>query len=158
MQRRTSILLYRYKQFLLKFINNYLISIVYIYNIFFKCTSHFHYLSTMTMLQKHIVPIHFGHLQLATRLHADWSQFFLVEMISRLLKRSLSTKSNPKVFFEIAFDGKVKDTKLVFELFADKVPKTAENFRQLCTGKLDGRFPCHLGRRGWYWKIRQGGI
>ena len=41
---------------------------------------------------------------------------------------------NPQVFFEIAIDGN-KSGKIAFELFADVVPKTAENFRQLCTGE-----------------------
>ncbi len=42
--------------------------------------------------------------------------------------------SNPKVFFEISSDDK-SIGKIVFELFADVVPKTAENFRALCTGE-----------------------
>ena len=41
---------------------------------------------------------------------------------------------NPKVFFKIAIDGSTQG-KLVFELFKDKLPKTAENFRALCTGE-----------------------
>ncbi|KAI9219075.1 peptidyl-prolyl cis-trans isomerase cyp5 [Blastocladiella britannica] len=41
---------------------------------------------------------------------------------------------NPKVFFDIAVGG-VKSGRLTFELFADTVPKTAENFRALCTGE-----------------------
>ncbi len=42
--------------------------------------------------------------------------------------------SNPRVFFDITFDGQAAG-RIVFELFADKVPKTAENFRALCTGE-----------------------
>lgn len=42
--------------------------------------------------------------------------------------------SNPHVFFEIGIDGLSVGT-IVFELFADVVPKTAENFRCLCTGE-----------------------
>eukprot|EP00045_Choanoeca_perplexa_P007984 m.73114 g.73114 ORF g.73114 m.73114 type:complete len:178 (+) comp14308_c0_seq1:49-582(+) len=41
---------------------------------------------------------------------------------------------NPKVFFDIAFNnGPAK--RMTFELFKDVVPKTAENFRALCTGE-----------------------
>lgn len=43
-------------------------------------------------------------------------------------------KPNPHVFFEIALDGRVAGV-VVIELFADVVPKTAENFRCLCTGE-----------------------
>ncbi|KAI9182977.1 peptidylprolyl isomerase protein [Blastocladiella emersonii ATCC 22665] len=41
---------------------------------------------------------------------------------------------NPKVFFDIAVGG-AKAGRVTFELFADKVPRTAENFRALCTGE-----------------------
>ena len=39
-----------------------------------------------------------------------------------------------KVFFEVSIDGKPAG-KITFELFNDVVPKTAENFRALCTGE-----------------------
>jgi peptidylprolyl isomerase len=42
--------------------------------------------------------------------------------------------SNPKVFFEITIGDKVAG-KVEMELFADTCPKTAENFRALCTGE-----------------------
>ncbi|RZS07644.1 hypothetical protein BHM03_00038507, partial [Ensete ventricosum] len=45
----------------------------------------------------------------------------------------MATKNNPIVFLDIAIDGKAAG-RMVFELFADIVPKTAENFRALCTG------------------------
>lgn len=41
---------------------------------------------------------------------------------------------NPKVFFDITADGKPLG-RIVMELNADVVPKTAENFRALCTGE-----------------------
>jgi len=41
---------------------------------------------------------------------------------------------NPKVFFDISLDG-ASAGRIVFELFADTTPKTAENFRALCTGE-----------------------
>eukprot|EP00759_Apiculatamorpha_spiralis_P018958 PhF_6_TR25213/c0_g1_i1/m.18/K01802/E5.2.1.8; peptidylprolyl isomerase len=41
---------------------------------------------------------------------------------------------NPKVFFDISIAGKPVG-RLTFELFADTVPLTADNFRALCTGE-----------------------
>ncbi|CAL1382889.1 unnamed protein product [Linum trigynum] len=41
---------------------------------------------------------------------------------------------NPKVFFDIVID-RMKAGRVVMELFADTVPRTAENFRALCTGE-----------------------
>jgi len=43
--------------------------------------------------------------------------------------------ARPQVFFEIGFNG-ASAGKIVMELFSDVVPKTAENFRCLCTGEL----------------------
>ncbi len=42
--------------------------------------------------------------------------------------------ANPRVFFDITI-GEKPAGRIVFELFADVVPKTAENFRALCTGE-----------------------
>jgi hypothetical protein len=41
---------------------------------------------------------------------------------------------NPKIFFDITADGSALG-RVVMELRADVVPKTAENFRALCTGE-----------------------
>ena len=43
-------------------------------------------------------------------------------------------QQNPVVFFDISIGGQDMG-RMKIELFADVVPKTAENFRQLCTGE-----------------------
>lgn len=42
--------------------------------------------------------------------------------------------ANPQVFFDINIGSKLAG-RVTFELYADVVPKTAENFRALCTGE-----------------------
>ncbi|KAI8147063.1 peptidyl-prolyl cis-trans isomerase cyp5 [Fennellomyces sp. T-0311] len=44
----------------------------------------------------------------------------------------MAAKNLPKVFFDIAINGKPTG-RLTFKLFSDVVPKTAENFRVLCS-------------------------
>lgn len=46
----------------------------------------------------------------------------------------MSKKKNPFVFFDVSIDGDPVE-RIAIELFADVVPKTAENFRALCTGE-----------------------
>nr|UMA82404.1 venom-related protein peptidyl-prolyl isomerase [Conus ebraeus] len=46
----------------------------------------------------------------------------------------MSKVENPKCFFDITLDDKPVG-RIVMELRADVVPKTAENFRALCTGE-----------------------
>ncbi|XP_076956028.1 uncharacterized protein LOC143631054, partial [Bidens hawaiensis] len=45
-----------------------------------------------------------------------------------------SDESNPRVFLDISI-GESSPEKVVFELFANVVPRTAENFRAYCTGE-----------------------
>ncbi|KAI7740252.1 hypothetical protein M8C21_021681, partial [Ambrosia artemisiifolia] len=45
------------------------------------------------------------------------------------------SNKNPLVYFDVSIDGDPIE-RMVFELFSDTVPKTAENFRALCTGKM----------------------
>lgn len=44
------------------------------------------------------------------------------------------TSTRSRVWFDISIGG-VKAGKVVFELYNDIVPKTADNFRALCTGE-----------------------
>ena len=42
--------------------------------------------------------------------------------------------TNPHVFFDVTIGGQ-QAGRVIMELYADKVPATAENFRCLCTGE-----------------------
>ncbi|GAA6041428.1 hypothetical protein JCM8097_005246 [Rhodosporidiobolus ruineniae] len=53
---------------------------------------------------------------------------------------------NPRVFMDFAVEGQPVG-RVMYELFADAVPKTAENFRQLCTGAAGVN---ELGIPRWY--------
>ncbi|XP_062229159.1 uncharacterized protein LOC133926976 isoform X3 [Phragmites australis] len=47
----------------------------------------------------------------------------------------MARNKNPCIFLDVSI-GDVHAGKMVFELFVDVVPKTAENFRALCTGEM----------------------
>ena len=63
-------------------------------------------------------------------------------LASHTTRRALSLRrqlcrgmaSNPSVFFDVSIGGNPAG-RVEFELFADTTPKTAENFRALCTGE-----------------------
>merc|ERR1719159_867571 len=50
------------------------------------------------------------------------------------MDKTLKIRGNPKVFFDITV-GDESAGKVIMQLRKDKVPKTVENFRQLCTGE-----------------------
>jgi peptidyl-prolyl isomerase H (cyclophilin H) len=43
-------------------------------------------------------------------------------------------EQNPIVFFDVSIGGQPQG-RIKMELFADVVPKTAENFKRFCTGE-----------------------
>ena len=60
--------------------------------------------------------------------------------------------ANPKVFFDMTIGGAAAG-RIEMELYADVVPKTAENFRALCTGeKGTGKSgkPLHFKNSGFH--------
>lgn len=48
--------------------------------------------------------------------------------------KTLVQRTNPRVYFDVEIDGEAAG-RIVMQLRKDKVPKTAENFRALCTGE-----------------------
>merc|ERR1719247_2016167 len=60
---------------------------------------------------------------------------FIAEMYKRKVDQAIAIRaSKPHVFFEMKI-GDESAGKIFMELRGDKVPKTAENFRALCTGE-----------------------
>jgi cyclophilin family peptidyl-prolyl cis-trans isomerase len=55
-------------------------------------------------------------------------------LIATAANHALGQKGNPQVYFDVSIDG-AKPKRIVMELRKDVVPKTAENFRALCTGE-----------------------
>jgi cyclophilin family peptidyl-prolyl cis-trans isomerase len=56
----------------------------------------------------------------------------------------------PRVFFDLEVDGK-KLGRLMFSLYADIAPKTAENFRSLCVGdRMQGKKKLHYLGSGFH--------
>nr|XP_046252583.1 peptidyl-prolyl cis-trans isomerase H [Scatophagus argus] len=56
-------------------------------------------------------------------------------LLSVTMSVQSSNPNNPVVFFDITIGGQDVG-RMKIELFADVVPKTAENFRQFCTGEF----------------------
>eukprot|EP00457_Paulinella_chromatophora_P009445 gb/GEZN01009512.1/.p1 GENE.gb/GEZN01009512.1/~~gb/GEZN01009512.1/.p1 ORF type:complete len:375 (-),score=86.58 gb/GEZN01009512.1/:197-1288(-) len=61
---------------------------------------------------------------------------------------TMRNERNPRVYFDISIGGKPAG-RIVMELFKDVVPRTAENFRALCTGEKgktkSGHVMCYKG-------------
>ncbi|KAG6438278.1 hypothetical protein SASPL_103215 [Salvia splendens] len=83
--------------------------------------------------------------KLGLRIYAQWGIYLLIsfdfiEMVFLFRVCYLKTVStmkktkNPMVFLDVSIDGDAAE-RIIIELFADVVPKTAENFRALCTGE-----------------------
>ncbi|KAK0731435.1 putative U-snRNP-associated cyclophilin [Lasiosphaeris hirsuta] len=59
----------------------------------------------------------------------------------------LPASGNPLVFFDITLGGEPMG-RITFELFKDVVPRTAENFRQFCTGESKSSLGRPQGYKG----------
>ncbi|ORZ35890.1 cyclophilin-like domain-containing protein [Catenaria anguillulae PL171] len=65
---------------------------------------------------------------------------------------TVSQPANTRVFFDMTMAGKPLG-RIVFELFSQDVPKTAENFRALCTGEKgvgESGLPLHYKGSGFH--------
>ena len=58
-----------------------------------------------------------------------------------------SSPDNPVCFFDVALAGEPLG-RIKMELYPKLVPKTAENFRQFCTGETKGRGGRPQGYKG----------
>jgi peptidyl-prolyl isomerase H (cyclophilin H) len=58
-----------------------------------------------------------------------------------------TNNQNPICFFDITLGGEPLG-RIKFELFADVTPRTAENFRQFCTGETKGNNGQSQGYKG----------
>ena len=59
---------------------------------------------------------------------------WMAKQCAKTKSQALAVRGNPKVFFDVTMDGEAAG-RIVMQLRKDIVPKTAENFRQLCTGE-----------------------
>merc|ERR1711953_1034109 len=71
--------------------------------------------------------------------------FQLARLSSKKFSTSALNFANSRVFFDMSIDNKSAG-RVTFELYDDVVPKTAENFKQLCIGQGSGKN--FMGYRG----------
>jgi len=60
--------------------------------------------------------------------------YFLLSFSLFFYSLEINIMPNPRVFFDISIGGR-ESGRIIMELRADVVPRTAENFRALCTGE-----------------------
>ena len=85
-----------------------------------NCQPHFKHFTTWMLESARTVP-----------------QFWLSVLLFLVLFQKIVSMANPRVFFDMEIGGRPAG-RIEMELFADSVPKTAENFRALCTGEKVG--------------------
>ena len=59
---------------------------------------------------------------------------WMAKQCAKTKSQALAVRGNPKVFFDVTMDGEAAG-RIVMQLRKDIVPKTADNFRQLCPGE-----------------------
>uniref|UniRef100_A0A8R7V504 PPIase cyclophilin-type domain-containing protein n=1 Tax=Triticum urartu TaxID=4572 RepID=A0A8R7V504_TRIUA len=72
-----------------------------------------------------------------------WLALVAATLVLAQGKKSNLSEVTHKVYFDIEIDGKPAG-RVVMGLFGKAVPKTAENFRALCTGMLPYHLCCFL--------------
>ena len=66
----------------------------------------------------------------------------MAKQCAKTKSQALAVRGNPKVFFDVTMDGEAAG-RIVMQLRKDIVPKTADNFKSLCTGSKG------VGRSGY---------
>jgi len=92
-------------------------------------------INTNRLLLRSICCVQKAHLRVRV-LHIDLHR--TIEILAPEMDPAIAeaiSRGNPVVFFDVSIAG-VAAGRIKIELFADICPKTAENFRQFCTGEL----------------------
>jgi hypothetical protein len=65
----------------------------------------------------------------------QWDEVLAAKHVKSESEQHALNDKNPRVFLDISHGDRGVFGRIVIRLFSDVVPKTAENFRALCTGE-----------------------
>jgi hypothetical protein len=65
----------------------------------------------------------------------QWDEVLAAKHVKSESEQHALNEKNPRVFLDISHGDRGVFGRIVIRLFSDVVPKTAENFRALCTGE-----------------------